>query len=393
MKPNMIARRIVILIVGIGAMTGFGVRSHTGRAASWERAVFKGPARTSLKVWLTLPEDEAPAQAVDVYAGGTYATALSEFKDGVLLRTGFALPPDSDQAVLKLDLDRLKSRVAWDGDDRDHMKARFYLVSKDGKATVFDGEPVSGQIALEKVVFGNGVVGFRVRGTLEFADPGVDEALDTADDLIAEIDVLFETSPAPEEIAADATQQSPLPAVPVCDWPYCYEDDTYYYDPYYNGSCGASDGDYGTYDDGSGGGCEGDTVDDPPDYSWDDGGDWSDTSDITDSGSSDGCGDGSDDYDSSGCGDSSSDSSSDGCDGSSSGSSSEGCGDSGSSASGCGGSSGGSGCGGCSGDTLERAPEDGDGGGTPERVLEGGLGWLLIMGLAGAVVALHRRED
>lgn len=382
MKRKMIARRLFIVLVGIAAMTGFGVRAPAGRAASWERAVFKGPARTSLKIWLTFPDDEGPARPIDVYAGGTYATALSQFKEGVLLRTGFALPPAADQAVLTLDLDRLRSRVAWDGDDRQHLKARFYVVSKDGRATVFDGEPVSGQIALDEVAFGRGVVGFRVRGTLELADPGVDGVLDTADDVVAELDIVFETLPAPEEIAGDPGQPSPLPVVPICDWPNCYEDDGYYFDPYYGSSCGSATDDYATYDDGSGG-CEGDTLDDPPsDYSWDDGTSWQDTDDITDAGASDGCGESSDDYDSSGCGDSSSGGSSEGCDGSSGGSSSGGC---------DGASGADSGCGGCSGDTLQRAPADGRGEGQ-ERVLEGGLGWLLIIVLAGSVLALHRRD-
>jgi len=386
-----VAQRLLIGAFAIATCTALGVRSRSTHASPWVKSEFKGPARAALTIHDSVrPGAESPALPYDVYASTVYGTEVSKFGHGLFLKTTFDVPNTEDRAVLIVDLNRTGSRTTWDGDDGAYLKGRYYLVAQRTGQVYFDANATSGELKLEKIAIAEGSIGFRIRGFLELTDIGDDRIIDTQDDGVTEIELVFETIPPPEAVAAGAPQPSPLPSVDYCEWPDCYEDPGYYYDPYdayYDPSCGHTSVGYSYYDYDDGTGCDGgDTViedDDPSSY---DDGSW-------DTDSSDGCssdsGDSSyyDDYD---------DSSYDGCDGGSSSSSSSGCSDSSSSSSsGCSdsGSSSSSGCGGsgCEGDTFDQAPPESYEANTLK--LEGLIGWGPMLLLFGLVLAIHRRRD
>ncbi len=395
---------MLLTTLAIATMVALGVRAPRTQASPWEDATFKGDARAALVVEaITSDLSEQLPIASEVFSSATYGTEISRFDRGLLLRTSFPVPGTGDAAVLRVDLDRHRGRDLWDATEDRHINGRFYVVVPDSGVTYFDGAAVSGELELEKIVVTSQLIAFRLRGWLDFVDPGIDEVSGTEDDLRTSIEIAFETIPPPEEVDLTADGTSPLPIVDVCEWPYCYQDPDYYYDlRYYDDGCGqatVSDDayDYETNDGGSG--CEGDPVDDGYYYdtAWaDDGygagydggnsgceGDtYGDSSDA-----SSGCGGSDGGYDDAGG------ASSSGCDGdsSSSGSSSGGCaGDSSSSSSGCDGGSSGcdGGSSGCDGDAFGAAPPEGS-----DEVMFGGLiGWAPMLLLFGFVMAVHRRD-
>ncbi|TNF31544.1 MAG: hypothetical protein EP329_12170 [Deltaproteobacteria bacterium] len=390
----MISRRPVVqrLLIGafaIATCTALGVRSRPTQASPWVDSKFKGPARAALTIHDSVRADvETAPPPFDVFASTVYGTEVSRFGHGIYLKTTFIIPNSEDKAVLIVDLNRTSSRTAWSGDEGAYLYARYYTVSPQTGQIYFDAHGTGGEVQLEKIAIAAESIGFRIRGFLELTDPGDDRIMDTEDDGVTEIELVFETIPPPEAIAAGAPQPSPLPSVDYCEWPDCYEDPGYYYDPYdayYDPSCGNTSVGYSYYDYDDGTGCDGgDTVvenDDPSafdDTTWD-----TDTSDGCSSDSSDSSYYDDSSYD--GCeGSSDSSSSSGGCDSStSSSSSSSGCSDSGSSSSsGCGGS-------GCEGDTFDEAPVHQ----TETLQLEGLLGWGPMLLLLGLVLGIHRRKE
>ena len=380
-------QRLLIGALALAACVALGVRSKPGQASPWVKSVFKGPARAALKVYETTGSSTDPMPSpYDIYAAAAYGTEISRYDHGILIKSRFPVPGTEDRAVLIVDLDRLNSRTRWDGEDSAHLAARYYAIAGRSGQVTFDANAVSGELTLEKVAIAEQSIGFRIRGYLEFVDPGADRVVDTEDDTVVEIEIVFETVPPPEAIAVGQAVPSPLPVVDSCGWPECYEDPGYYYDPYdayYDPSCGHAGVGYSYYDYDEGSGCEGDTYVDEEGGELDGSESWDeDTSSGCESESSDSSYyDGYDDYESDGCESSSDSSSAEGCSGDSSSSGSSGCeGSDSSSSSGCGS--------GCEGDTFSEAPAAGPGG--PGQ-LEGFVGWGTLVLLLGVVLGLHRR--
>lgn len=388
MSKRPLVQRFLIGSFALAVCVALGVRSRTTQASPWVKSEFKGPGRAALTVHDSVrPNVNEPPLPFDVFASLTYGTEVSSFGHGIFLKATFPVPHTEDKAVLIVDIDRSSSRTRWTGQDSAHLHARYYTVAARSGEVYFDGHSTSGELQLEKIAIAAESIGFRIRGFLEFTDPGDDRIMDTEDDGVTEIELVFETIPPPESIAAGLPEPSPLPTVDYCEWPDCYEDPGYYYDPYdayYDPSCGNSSVGYSYYDYDDGTGCGGgDTVVDSSDPT-DDTTDWdTDTSSGCDSTSSDSSY--YDDSSSDGCdSSSSSSSSSDGCSDSSSSSSSSGCSDSSSSSSsGCGGS-------GCEGDTFDESAPPHE---TQTLKLDGLLGWGPMLLLFGLVLAIHRRRD
>jgi uncharacterized membrane protein YgcG len=366
-------QNFLLIMIALSIMTVFGIRSSRVHASPWEDAEFSGPARAALVVEDILrPEGAELIGPLDVFIKGTYATEVSSFSNGILVRQTFTIPETGDTAVLTVDLNRARARSVWTGGQATQIRVRYYVTTKDG-ITVFDGAATEGELTLERVVFGANVAAFRIRGWLEVGDAGSSPER-TDDDGITQIEITLETVPAPENVSASPDGPSPLPVVDSCEPPECYDDPGYYYDDYdsdyyYDPSCGEPAVGY-SYEESEG--CEGDTYD--PDL-YDD----SSYDGYDDGATEPGCDDSGSDY--GGCDDSSSSGSS-GCD---TGSSGSGCGDSGS-----------SGCGGCAGDTFDQDGNRIPGNSMPQdkenAPLQGGLPWALVLILATALVRLHGRD-
>lgn len=384
---------LVVVATIVAALTG--VRAPRGRAVSFGGIELEGMGRAVLTVEQTSPApSEGTSVAMEVFSRMIYASGLSQFPQGLYVRSSFTVPSTRETGVLMIDVDRSGSAKEWQV-GQSGFRARFYtLASADAHGTRFDGTPRGGSVTLDASVVGATRAGFRITGELTFAAPGPDATLGTADDEAYDVDLLLESVPPPEEITGQPAQPTPEPTGGICDPTWCWEDDGYYDGYWYGPGCGDTSVGYETTD----GGCESDTVVDDPVI---DGGgstyDPSDPSTYTPDPTSDGgCSDGSttdSGSSDSGCSgvDDSSSSTSSGCDSSTTdSSSSSGCSDSSSSSSGCDdGSSAGSGCAssGCEGDTLERAPV------RQPSPIEGGLGWIAVVMFIGSLGAIARRRD
>lgn len=392
-RLGILVRRAVIVAVALSAGLALGARSPSSRATPWVASEFKGPSRSVLTIQESRGSSaEISSPPTDVYVASVYGTEISSFAYGVLVRTSFVVPDTGDVATLIVDLNRHGSRTRWAGDDDGQVRARFYIARSSNGEITLDARAVSGDLRLDAIAIINDAIGFRVRGWLELVDPGPDGRLDTGDDHVVDVELAIETRPTPEAIAAGRPEPSTLPAPGFCEWPSCYEDPGYYYDPYgaeYAPACGHVDVGYSDYDYDDGSGCdgepyldgEGEELDDPE---WDDevsGGCDGSPPDEYEDVPSDGCGDtGEKATDDSGCESDYDDSSSSGggCE-SSDDSAGEGCGGSDS---------------GCEGDTYD---QQGAGSERPAREasvvrLGGATGWLPIALLFAGLIALHRRR-